>query len=373
MTEAVDQMMGQAVERGIFPSATLLVANKETILHHKSYGKARTDTCFDIASLTKPIATATLAMEFVQEGLLKLEDTTYQWLGGARDPFHRKMTVAHLLSHTSGLPAWKPFYRELPIDQIGTPAGKQHIVLSCLQEPIFSEPGFQCVYSDLGYILLGEILEQAGSASLDVLFQNRIAGPLGLKDTFFNKVMGRSMVHGPRSTVQHRRFTPTEDCPWRGHVLHGEVHDQNAFAMGGVAGHAGLFSTAGDIHKFVTELLKCYRSESNWLAQNTVQTFIDQKVAPVSASGGATFWSTIKQAGTYVLGWDTPTFGSSSAGRYFSPHSIGHLGYTGCSIWIDLDKDFSVILLTNRINPSTTNEKIKAFRPRIHDLCWKEF
>src|SRR3989338_4211900 len=275
MTEAVDQMMGQAVERGIFPSATLLVANKETILHHKSYGKARTDTCFDIASLTKPIATATFAMEFVQEGLLKLEDTTYQWLGGARDPFHRKMTVAHLLSHTSGLPAWKPFYRELPIDQIGTPAGKQHIVLSCLQEPIFSEPGFQCVYSDLGYILLGEILEQAGSAFLDVLFQNRIAKPLGLKDTFFNKVMGRSMVHGPRSTVQHRRFAPTEDCPWRGHVLHDEVHDQNAFAMGGVAGHAGLFSTAGDIHKFVAELLKCYHGESTWLSQNIIKIFVD--------------------------------------------------------------------------------------------------
>ncbi|MDZ4224685.1 MAG: serine hydrolase domain-containing protein [bacterium] len=303
MTEAIDQMMEQAVERGVFPAATLLVANKETILHHKSYGKARTDTCFDIASLTKPIATATLAMEFVQEGLLKLEDTTYQWLGGARDPFHRKMTVAHLLSHTSGMPAWKPFYRELPIDQIGTPAGKQHIVLSCLQEPIFSEPGFQCVYSDLGYILLGEILEQAGSASLDVLFQNRIAAPLGLKDTFFVRTVGSS-VFGLQSSVHKRRFAPTEDCPWRGHVLHGEVHDQNCYAMGGVAGHAGLFSTAGDIHKFVAELLKCYRGESDWLSSDIVKQFTDEQRGPSLRSG----------SNTYVFGWDTPTFGSSTSG-----------------------------------------------------------
>ncbi len=388
MTNAIDQMMKEAIEKGVFPSASLLVAKEGTILHEKNYGKARAGTCFDIASLTKPIATATLAMEFVQEGLLKLEDTVYQWLGGARQPAHRKMTVAHLLSHTAGLTAWRPFYRELPIDQVGTPAGKQHIILSTLNELVLSEPGSQCVYSDLGYILLGEILEQAGLANLDALFQTRIAGPLGLKDTFFVRNIGLSQgsfdpsassglrmtgvstAHGESSMPAHgelvepqRRFAPTEDCPWRGHVLHGEVHDQNCYAMGGVAGHAGLFSTTQDIHKFVVAFLKCYRGESNWLSQDIVKQFIEPDFHT----------STLKHSYTYVLGWDTPTFGSSSAGRHFSPHSIGHLGYTGCSVWIDLDKDFWIILLTNRIHPATTNEKIRAFRPRIHDLCWKEF
>ena len=376
MTKAIDQAMEQAVERGVFPAASLLVGRGGEILHEGNYGKARTGTYFDIASLTKPISTATLAMQLVQEGLLKLNDTVYQWLGGARQAAHKKMTLAHLLSHTSGLPAWQPFYRDLPIDQVGTPTGKQHIVSSSLQEPILSEPGTQCVYSDLGYIILGEIIEQAGLASLDVLFQNRIATPLGLKDIFFTRNIGlsskeeKSIVPGPClsgrqawSLVHQRRFAPTEDCPWRGHVLHGEVHDQNCYAMGGVAGHAGLFATALDLHKCITEFLKCYRGESDWISQNIVKQFIEPHF----------YTPTLLHSYTYVLGWDTPTFGSSSAGRYFSPHSIGHLGYTGCSIWIDLDKDFWVILLTNRIHPSVANEKIRAFRPRIHDLCWKEW
>ncbi|MDO8527086.1 MAG: serine hydrolase domain-containing protein [Deltaproteobacteria bacterium] len=368
----IDQEMEAAVESGVFPAASLLVAKEGQILHHNHYGKARTGTFFDIASLTKPLSTATLAMQLVQEDLLKLDDTVYQWLGGARLPAHRKMTVTHLLSHTSGLPAWHPFYRELPIDQVGTAAGRQHILASCLQEPVLSEPGTQCVYSDLGYILLGEILEQTGLVPLDLLFQNRVAKPLGLKETFFVRIMGAKdsdighrtpTFGGQASNIEstHRRFAPTEDCPWRGRVIRGEVHDQNAYAMGGVAGHAGLFSTAEDLHKFIAELSKCYHGKSDWISQNIVKDFLDYDVrSPMSAER------------SYTLGWDTPTPGQSSSGGHFSPHSIGHLGYTGCSMWIDLDKNFWVILLTNRIHPSTLNEKIKAFRPQIHNLIWKE-
>lgn len=364
MNAVIDHEMEQAVERGVFPSAELLVARNGDILHHNHYGKARGGTCFDIASLTKPMATATLAMQLVQEGLLKTTDTVYQWLGGARLPAHRKMTVAHLLSHTSGLPAWKPFYRELPIDQIGTDAGKSHILTACKNEPVEMEPGFRCLYSDIGYILLGDILEQAGMAPLDVLFQNRIARPLGLKEMFFVRVMGKSSDIGHRTSdveTHQRRFAPTEDCPWRGKVMQGEVHDQNCYAMGGVAGHAGLFSTAEEIHKFVTALLKCYRGESDWIAQKVVQHFLDYAFRKTRNEERRT-------PGAYALGWDTPTPGQSSSGRHFSPHSIGHLGYTGCSMWNDLDKNFRVILLTNRIHPSVLNEKIKAFRPKIHNL-----
>lgn len=348
MTQTIDSLMKQAVEDLVFPSAALLVAHREKILHKGYYGKARKGMCFDIASLTKPICTATLAMLLVQEGKIELTQAV-----------HKKVTIEHLLSHTSGLPSWKPYYRELPLDAIGTEKGERHILRSIMEEPLFAEPGKICEYSDLGYILLGDFLEKAGGKPLEVLFDEKIAKPLKLKNTFF--VKQGVPTHG--LTVPRRRFAPTEDCPWRRKVIHGEVHDQNCYAMGGVAGHAGLFATTSDVHRFVVALLKCYRGQSDWTKQKIVKEFLDWHIST----------STHPHIGTYVLGWDTPTSGSSSAGRYFSPHSIGHLGYTGCSLWIDLNKDFWVILLTNRIHPSTANEKIKTFRPRLHDAVVREF
>lgn len=347
MTQAIDQTMQQAIERGVFSSASLLAGREGEILHHAHYGRAREGICFDIASLTKPVCTATLALTAVREGRLKWTDTLYQWVGGARQPEHRRITVAHLLNHTSGLPAWRPFYREVPIHKAGTPEAKRLIVDCCLREPVLREPGSLCEYSDLGFILLGEILEEALQAPLDLLFEEKLATPFGLKETFFI----RPQVSSLRSQV--RRFAPTEDCPWRNKVIQGEVHDQNAYAMGGVAGHAGLFSTTGDLHQFTKEFLKQFHQ------------IIDSDIVRTTLHAS--------RFTNYVLGWDTPTFGTSSAGRHFSPHSIGHMGYTGCSIWIDLDRRFWVILLTNRIHPSTANEKIKSFRPRIHNLIWKEF
>lgn len=363
----IDQMMEQAIERGVFPAASLLVGHHGDILHEGNYGEARGGVYFDVASLTKPVSTTTLVMQLVQEDLLHLDDTLQQWLPKATAPQHKEITLTHLLSHTSGLPAWHPFYRELPLDQVGTPEGKQHIVSACLEEQIISKPGSQCTYSDLGFILLGEIVEQAGYASLDALFQNRIARPLEMKDTFFTHNIGltpkddKSAVSDPWSLTHQKRFAPTEDCPWRKHVIQGEVHDPNAYAMGGVAGHAGVFSTTEDLHRFIKTMINCYHGKSDWIDPKIVQQFFDFNA------------STPKHFGTYELGWDTPTFGQSSAGRYFSPHSVGHLGYTGCSMWIDLDKDFWAILLSNRIHPDATNEKIKAFRPRIHNLICKTF
>lgn len=331
MSRSVNLLMQQAVEREVFLAAALLVAREGKILHQGYYGKARKGMCFDIASLTKPICTATLVQILIQEKKLQLNDTLAQWLAGAKQPVHQKITLSHLLSHTSGLPAWKPYYRELPVESVGRPEAREHILRSILEEPIFSAPGKIYEYSDLDFILLGEILEKAGGKPVDKLFHEKIARPWELKNTFF--VKGGKPSHG--IDIPRRRFAPTEDCPWRGKVIRGEVHDQNAFAIGGVAGHAGLFATSSDIHRFVTALLN-----------SAIDDF---------------------------LGWDTPSFTTSSAGRYFSPHSIGHLGYTGCSLWIDLDKKFWVIFLTNRIHPSSTNQKIKTFRPRLHNAVWKEF
>ncbi|MFH0800673.1 MAG: serine hydrolase domain-containing protein [Pseudomonadota bacterium] len=383
MNQAIDRVFKEAVAEGVFPAAELLVARGGEVLYASHYGDARAHACFDISSLTKPVSTATLAVMLAAEGLLKFDDTVYQWLAGAREPQHKQMTVRQLLEHTSGLPAWQPFFREIPESLIGTEAGKRIVLDSCYAEPLISEPGAKTLYSDLGYIILGEIVEQAGGAPLDALFMQMIARPLKLAETFFVRVMGSHLKAGGRRTSttadqhvptpkhnikgeraelkegEHRRFAPTEDCPWRERVIHGEVHDQNAYALGGVAGNAGLFSTASDLNLFVRELVKSLKGESNWLPKEILAELVTGEKAPSSGD-------------RYVLGWNRPSRRNSAAGHHFSPTSIGHLGYTGCSVWIDLKADFWTILLTNRIHPSTTNEKIKAFRPSIHDLVYEE-
>lgn len=390
MKDQINKTMEKAVAEGVFPSASLLVAKGGEVLHNRQYGDAREGTCFDIASLTKPVCTATLVMMLVEEGLLKTTDNVYQWLGGARLPEHKLMTVQDLLNHTSGLPAWQPYYRELPLDLVGTESGKHFILDSCFREPPVNPPGEKVLYSDIGYIILGEIIEQAAGAPLGVLFSNRIAKPLGLGDTFFVKLLGKPVEqtskrtfasadqhvptpkHGlpaerkARKEGEHRRFAPTEDCPWRERVIHGEVHDQNTFALGGVAGHSGLFSTASDLHRFILEFVSCYNGKSKWIPKSAVRCFIDfddektQKLISKRPMGD----------NIYLGGWNTPSPRNPSCGTHFSKETIGHLGYTGCSFWIDLKKDYWVILLSNRIHPSTTNERIKAFRPRIHDLVY---
>lgn len=381
MNKAIDSPFKDAIEKGAFPSASIVVSKEDQVVFSSHYGAAREDMCFDIASITKPVATATIAMMLKSEGLIKFEDTVYQWLAGARQAVHKQMTVRHLLNHTSGLPAWQPYYQELPLSLIGTEAGKSFILDSCYNEPLVATPGEKTIYTDIGYIILGEILEQAGDASLDMLFSKYVAKPLSLENIFFSKIIGAPVTTESKKTKTtaeqhvpvskraqkkpsepgelHRRFAPTEDCPWRGRVIHGEVHDQNAYALGGVAGHAGLFSTAEDLDKFASELVKCYHGKSDWLPQTVVQEFLQEGKEKPSGN-------------EFVLGWNRPSAKDSASGRYFSPNSIGHLGYTGCSIWIDLNVDYRVTLLTNRIHPTTTNQKIKAFRPQIHDLIYKE-
>lgn len=343
----IDTAMQKAVRDGVFPAASLLVAKEDVVLHKAHYGMAREGTCFDIASLTKPVCTATLAAMLVSEGLLKQNDTVYQWLGGARLPAHRDITVHMLLTHTSGLPAWQPYYRELPLSLVGTTEGKSIILDSIFHEDVISPPGVAVRYSDIGFIMLGKILEEAGGASLHLLFDKRIAQPLKLSHTFFQEIVGRK---ASSSRSAQRRFAPTEDCPWRERVLRGEVHDQNAFALGGVAGHAGLFSTIDDLHRFLV----------SWMSSSMLRATIDQ----------TSFQK--KNGDMYVHGWNIPSPKHSAAGHLFSKESIGHLGYTGCSLWIDLTRHAWVILLSNRVHPSTTNEKIKAFRPSIHDLVMSE-
>jgi CubicO group peptidase (beta-lactamase class C family) len=263
------------------------------------------------------------------------------------------ITFRHLLNHSSGLPHWKPYYEDIfksdqggQINFIASPAAKHYVFTQIHREKPVSPAGLQVLYSDLGFMILGEIVEAVSGTTLDRFCADRIFKPLGLKNTYF--------VDLTQSQPVGEMIAPTEDCPWRKKVLCGEVHDDNAYAMGGVAGHAGLFSSARDIHRLLACLNSCLRGHDSFLPQRLIQEFLSKD-------------PTVKSS-TYALGWDTPSKNGSSSGRYFSPHSVGHLGFTGTSIWWDLERNCHVVLLSNRVHPTRKNDKIREFRPYIHDL-----
>ncbi len=359
MNQAIIQLCEHAIRDNVFPAAEVLVRHEDQIVFHSYFGDARNGTLFDIASLSKAVCTASVAMELCSSGLLRLSDTVGQWLGKADLSIHSQMTVQQLLSHVSGLAAWQPFYRELPRSLVGTDEGRAWVLDACYQEPAIALAGDQIIYSDIGYILLGRILEEAGNAPLDVLFSHHIAQPLGLHHTFFIRNIGQISKQQADILAQNRRFAPTEDCPWRKRIIHAQVHDPNAYALGGVAGHAGLFSCALDLDAFAAALACSYHKNCSWLPQQTVYDFLHTD-------------ENKPENDQYVLGWMRPSSVNSSSGRFFSANSIGHLGYTGCSLWIDLDNKYHVILLSNRIHPTSTNTAIRAFRPQLHDLIYQE-
>jgi CubicO group peptidase (beta-lactamase class C family) len=359
MTNATQiiQTMNDAVDRGVFPSAQLLVAKKGDVILDESFGNARPETIFDVASLTKPISTATLIMQLVASDKIRLDDSITLYLPQCFHDSKKSITLRHLLSHSSGLPSWQPYYQIIPTDDIGKPAGKLQIIEAISNEPLTYPAGYQSIYSDLGFILLGDMIEHITRESLDNLFSSRIAKPLDLQNTFYIRLN----KEGRRPAfIKPEGFAPTEHCPWRNRVLRGEVHDQNCYAIGGVAGHAGLFSTTGDIHKFILALTNSFKGQQGFLSKEILERFLPFHYKLTECNS------------TWLLGWDTPDHINSQAGSHFSQKSIGHLGYTGCSMWIDLDKDFWIILLTNRIHPTTTNEKIKSFRPMIYNMIYEE-
>jgi len=357
----LDTLIHQALEENIFPGASLLVSHNENIIWEKVYGRAeniptpRTLTpehLFDIASLTKPIATTTLLMMAYEEGLVTLQETLDLFYPGLH---HGGITIDTLLNHQSGLPAWKNYYDVLvgrkghsPLQAILQDIDTHPPTSIHQQDPDFPRfpPRQRVIYSDLGYILLGNILEKIYQKSLDVLFQEKIAKPWGLQNTSYNP------------QLPHNSFVASEECPLRKKVLCGEVMDEHAWLMGGVAGHAGLFSTARDIHRWLKNLESIRVDRSPFLNKKTFEHFHS---FPLIRSPEKRF---------FTLGLDTPTRPSSS-GKYFSDLTLGHLGFTGTSFWWDLEKDFWVILLTNRVHPTRTNEKIKSFRPQLHDRIFE--
>jgi CubicO group peptidase (beta-lactamase class C family) len=348
----------KAIDQKVFPGASLLVASKGDILCREFFGDATLlpsaepvteRTLFDIASLAKPVATATIFLISAKEKGLSLTSPASKYLKELGEEDKEKITIRHLLKHTSGLPAWRPYYEEIAREHpetVGKRESRQYYVEKISQEPLEMPIAYQRIYSDLGFILLGILIEDFWEKSLDRIFLEKVATPLEMEDTFFIPV-------GARSPLPQNQFAATEESAWRKKLIRGEVHDDNAYTLGGVAGHAGLFSTVDDLHRFLVAFEKGYRGEHPGLPRDLVHEFVGTKVKS-------------------KLGWDTPSQENSQAGKYFSRNSIGHLGYTGCSFWADLNQDFHVILLTNRVHPSSKNEAIKQFRPKIHDIIYED-
>ena len=366
----VEDAFKEAVANGVFPGAVVLVAKGEEVVLERAYGfrsllpeksPMETDTIFDLASLTKCIATTTAIMLLVKEGKIRLDDRVTRFVPnfGVFNKTH--VSFRYLLAHCSGLAAWQPYFEEIVkreknggLRYVASRAAESFVFERVHREKPLAPAGTRVLYSDLGFIILSEIVEQISGRSLDRFCQERIFQPLGLESTFF---VDLTQLRARRFQPDLKKVAPTENCPWRKKILCGEVDDDNAYAMGGVAGHAGLFSSARDIHRYLTRLRHCYDGKNSFLPAGLVKEFL-QRDETVSGS-------------TYALGWDTPTPTNSSSGSHFSPLSVGHLGFTGASIWWDLEKNCSIILLTNRIHPSRNNNKIRDFRPHIHDLIMK--
>jgi CubicO group peptidase (beta-lactamase class C family) len=344
-------------------------------------------TVFDVASLTKVAATTAAAMLLVERGKLSLDWPLGEVLPGfvagrgADDPALR-VTVRHLLAHNSGLPGIVEFFR--------TESSAASLLSACLGLKLEAEPGARAEYSDPGFILLGKAIEAVAGEGLDAWTRREVFGPLGMSSTVFC----------PAEAVRGL-IPPTEmDSGFRGRVIQGEVQDENAFVLGGVAGHAGVFSCAGDLLRFSAAVMgveakdipqglkprpldgENVRAEARTLHESSQNgtakavPFQDSVAIGRNGESGSGIFSseTVRlfaerqgpEGSSRALGWDTPSQPSSS-GRYFSPQSIGHLGFSGCSLWIDLEAGVAVVLLTNRTWPDRASQLIRQVRPAFHD------
>lgn len=354
---AAYRVLEEAIAARAFPGCAFgVLAGDQTVLldalgrftYEDNSPAVAPHTIYDLASVTKVIATTALAMRLWQRGQLDVDTPLGEVLPGfllGRDPAEhaRDVRLRHLLAHSSGLPGYVEFFRT-----VATPAA---LVRACLGLPLEAEPGGRAEYSDPGFILLGKALEVLTHEHLAPLVRREILQPLGLRRTGFRPPLSARPLIPPTE----------EDEAFRHRRIQGEVQDENAFVLKGVAGHAGLFSNVPDLLRFSSAILQSgmepdslaphERSQKGLFHPAAIEEFA-RRQGPESSSR--------------ALGWDTPS-ADSSAGRHFSQHSIGHLGYSGCSLWIDLDAAIAVVLLTNRTWPDRRNQAIRAVRPAFHD------
>jgi CubicO group peptidase (beta-lactamase class C family) len=355
------ELLHAGLREKAYSAAVLLAARGEEVVFHASAGEASLSSVFDIASLTKPLVAA-LFFLLVQEGKLSFEEKLSAVLPvPPGNPGAGEIRFSHLLAHTSGLPAWKPLYKEVHAVEererrriLGTAEVHDRIVASVLSMPLEAAPGKASVYSDLGFMLLGRALEVAAGSSLDRLLRRLLAEPLRMTDTTYAPLSGLS-------ECETGRLISTGFSEERAREKVGEADDENAAAMGGVAGHAGIFSTAHDLFLFAREVLRARRGEGRALTRASAMRMTTVVAEPPGCRR--------------TPGWDTPATkgeGGSQAGRHFPEGSFGHLGYTGCSLWIDPASERIVALFANRVYFGKQNDGLKKMRPPLHDAVMEE-
>ena len=369
----IQAALQSAVDDGVFPGAVLTVRLRGELQCVAVAGRLSSappglpvqhSTIYDLASLTKPLATVTSVLLLIQRAKVALEDPVQQVLAELEGTPIGQATVRDLLTHCSGLPGWRPLYERLDAGAMvprlsgGNQPVKQHVLKMIRDEPLIYGRGERVVYSDLGFMLLGFLVERLTGMELDLWCEEAIIRPLRAEPLMFCPTAGRTQLGVARPIVDASRIAPTEQDEWRNRLLCGEVHDENAAAMGGVAGHAGLFGTAESVLAVSGAWLRGYHGGESILDRELVRQFTTRQPSSSRSS--------------WALGWDTPSAPSSS-GSCFSERSFGHLGYTGTSLWIDPLCELEVVLLSNRVHPTRRNEKIKVFRPRIYDLAYREF
>jgi CubicO group peptidase (beta-lactamase class C family) len=348
--DAVYRVLNGAIAAGAFPGCAFGVAAGGTVVLLDGLGRFTYDedapavgaeTVYDVASLTKVVATTAEAMLLWQRGALDLEMPVGELLPGflrgrSQDAWARQVRVRHLLAHSSGLPGYVELFREA--------ATPDALLRGCLELPLEAEPGTRAEYSDPGFILLGKALEACAREPLAAWVRREVFAPLGMAATGFC----------PRAD-ERASIPPTEeDTGLRMRRIQGEVQDENAWRLGGAAGHAGIFSRVPDLLRFAGQLLPAGAERPG-----TTRLFEDATVETFSQRQGP-------EGSSRALGWDTPSEPSSS-GRHFSRRSIGHLGYSGCSLWIDREAAVAVALLSNRTWPDRGSQLIREVRPAFHD------
>ena len=353
-----------------FPGAVLAVGigtQRPVVVSVGHYGvddprPVDTATVYDLASLTKVVGLTTICMMLVDEGKLDLNSPVQRYVPAFKGPNKERVTIRHLLAHASGLPAWRPLYTEST-----TRAGAFALADTT---PLTAEPGAAAVYSDIGAIVLTQVVETITGERLDALLERRVFAPLGMRDTRFLP---------PASWKS--RIAPTERSQ-DGTVIHGTVHDENAWRLGGVSGHAGLFGTAPDLVRFVGWLLDAWHGSSGGFAPGLGPGAPEAPISGAPAHGAGAnplalpselvrLWtrrSELPPTSSRALGWDTPSGPNSSAGTKLGPLAFGHTGFTGTSIWIDPERRLFIILLTNRVHPTRENNRIGRVRSRLADL-----
>ena len=322
-------------KRRLYPSSQLLTA----------------ETYFDLASVTKVFSTASVCAALVDRGWISWDDSVKSIISEFR---FSDIQLKHLLSHTAGYHAWSPFWEEIKanfshvsLHKVSIQKRKEMMKKLILAVNPEVKPGEKVLYSDISFILLGFVIESLTQMPLENAVNQFVWKPMGLNHSFYSKT-NKDCKSGVITKV-----AATEDCPWRGGVLQGQVHDDNCWSMGGVAGHAGAFSNIHDVLLFSKNLL------NGFLSLNTLREFWKKVEKPINCER--------------TLGWDTPSLGNTCLGDCFSDQSVGHLGFTGTSLWIDPTQGLAVSLLSNRVHPTRENDKIKSFRKRFHNAVCDDF